>query len=123
MEQQSKKRNGGNRGLSAGLPRYDACIALVSIGIRQEKQWLAMPERPNRQGGGYVRDRSQKESPRTSSHWCQQSPKTLEKSGLEASFDPRRIPVKKGDERSCSGSPRLSGDRGNYRQTVGWYYI
>jgi hypothetical protein len=45
VEQQSKKRNRGNRGLSAGLPRYHACIALVLSGIRQEKQWLAMPER------------------------------------------------------------------------------
>ncbi|MEG4501890.1 hypothetical protein QUB05_32525 [Microcoleus sp. F10-C6] len=45
MEQQSKKRNRENRGLSAGLPRYDACLALVSIGIREETQRLAMRER------------------------------------------------------------------------------
>jgi hypothetical protein len=44
VEQQSKKRNRGNRGLSAGLPPYDSCIALVLSGIRQEKQWLAMRE-------------------------------------------------------------------------------
>ncbi len=45
VEQQSQKRNRGNRGLSAGLPRYDPYIALVLSGIRQEKQWLAMRER------------------------------------------------------------------------------
>jgi hypothetical protein len=38
VKQQSKKRNRGNRDFYAGLPRYDACIALVSIGIRQDKQ-------------------------------------------------------------------------------------
>jgi len=97
VEQQSKKRNRGNRGLSVGLPGYHACIALVLSGIRQEKQWLAMRERPNHQGGCYVMGRSQKESPRTCSHWCQQSPKTFEKSRLDASLDPPGIPVKKGD--------------------------
>ncbi|CAA9425879.1 hypothetical protein AVDCRST_MAG84-7501, partial [uncultured Microcoleus sp.] len=29
-----------------------------------------------------VRDRSQKERPRTCSHWCQQSPQTFDKSRL-----------------------------------------
>ncbi len=39
MEQQSKKTYRGNRGLSAGLPRYDACIALGAAFDKKNNGW------------------------------------------------------------------------------------